>query len=88
MTSTQESKKVCVGIDFGTTQSTATYFDIRTQSTKVITFDSGCEMYKSTLIIKDLATGEVIYGSDSIPNGQSNNFISEMKRYIGRKWYL
>ena len=66
MTSTQESKKVSVGIDFGTTQSTATYFDISTQRTTVITNISGSEMYKSTLIIKDLANGIAIYGTDKI----------------------
>ena len=83
-------ERICIAIDFGTTQTTATYYDYQQSKPIIIKNSHGNDFFRSALLFKSISKGEVLFGNEiantEILFEKKENYITEMKRFIGRKY--
>ena len=79
-----ENQSIVIGIDFGTTFSTACYYDTNSRNCEIIKDEGGGEQYASMLQFKNSGILS-IFGNPvkTVPN--CNSIIQEVKRFIGRE---
>ena len=80
-------EEIFIGIDFGTTQSTAVYYDpLHIDQLNLVKDHHGSVCYSSSLVFENIREGKVIFGNSTSDIASTGNYVCEIKRFLGKKY--
>ena len=81
------NQNIVIGIDFGTTQSTACFIDTQKKSTELILDSTGSNQYASMLNFSKGRNNTLVQFGNVVKNNPSmQSIIQEVKRFIGKEF--